>query len=86
MSWLRQCVAESYTIAQWLALLPGKQKVPGSNPGGAACFFFHLGLQSEFSETERKSETHGLRSLKNLKSSQSQCLASAERWRPTLEA
>ena len=36
MSWLRQCVAESYTIAQWLALLPGKQKVPGSNPGGAA--------------------------------------------------
>ena len=34
----RVCAAvdESYTIAQWLARLPGKQKVPGSNPGGAA--------------------------------------------------
>ena len=29
-------VDESYTIAQWLAHLPGKQKVPCSNPGGAA--------------------------------------------------
>ena len=29
-------VDESYTIAQRLAHMPGKQKVPGSNPGGAA--------------------------------------------------
>ena len=32
-------VDESYTIAQWLAHLSGKQKVPGSNPGYAACHF-----------------------------------------------
>ena len=35
---------ESHTIAPWLAHLPGKQKVLGSNPG-----FFQLALQSEFS-------------------------------------
>ena len=29
-------VDESYTVAQWLAHLPGKQNVPGSNSGGAA--------------------------------------------------
>ena len=29
-------VDETYTIAQCLAHLPGKQKVPGSNPGGVA--------------------------------------------------
>ena len=34
----RVCAAvdESYTIAQRLGHLPGKQKVPGSNPSGAA--------------------------------------------------
>ena len=31
-----QVVDESYTTAQRFANLPGKQKVPGSNPGGAA--------------------------------------------------
>ena len=29
-------VDESYTLAPWLAHLPGKQKVPGLNHGGAA--------------------------------------------------
>ena len=29
-------VDESYTIAQRSAHLPGKQKIPGSNPRGAA--------------------------------------------------
>ena len=29
-------VDESYTILQRLAHLPGKQKVPGSNPSGGA--------------------------------------------------
>ena len=29
-------VDERYTIAQWLAHLPSKQKIPGSNPGCAA--------------------------------------------------
>ena len=29
-------VDESYTIAPWLAHLPGKQKVSGTNLGGAA--------------------------------------------------
>ena len=33
-----ECAAvhESYITAQWSANLPGKQKVPGSNPTGAA--------------------------------------------------
>ena len=44
-----QVVDESYTTAQRLAHLPGKQKVPGSNPGGAAWHVFQLGLQSAFS-------------------------------------
>ena len=42
-------VDESYSIAQSFAHLPGKQKVPGSNPGGVALHFFLLGLQKEFS-------------------------------------
>ena len=47
-------VDASYTIAQWLARLPGKQKVPGSNPEWCALTIFLLGLQREFSEVEKE--------------------------------
>ena len=50
-------------MAQWLAHLPGKQKVPGSNPGGAAWHFFNLACKVNFRECKR-SETGGLKPLK----------------------
>ena len=44
---------------QWLAHLFGKQKVPGSNPGGAAWHFSNLACKVYVQEC--KSKTRGLK-------------------------
>ena len=45
-------VHESYTIAQWLAHLPGKQN-PGSNPGSAARHVSNLACKVNFRECKK---------------------------------
>ena len=57
---------ESYTIVHRFAHLPGKQKVPGSNPGRSTCPFFLLGSQNAvFGSVKR--DTLAQNPLKNYK-------------------